>query len=713
MVGIFVLSGLGAVAGTDIEDEKIVSEKIFFSQPNVINENNYVSLDVSEANSFIMEQGKPLLPSYIETFTFPFGTKINKVTCKPTNIQTQTLSKELMPTPKAVQVGMTVSNKEQKINYGTETYPSNWFEYDVSCGLYKGDRRIIVEVEICPMRYNPTEKTIEWTNQVDISIDYEEPAKQQSGADQYELVVIGPNEYSDEIAPLITHKNGRGVTSKFVGLSEVYGGTGRDNQEKIKYYIKDAIETWGTTNILLVGGSSTLPARETHIYIEEEDDPPHSYPEVFVSDLYYADIYNESSAFSTWDTNSNNIFGELDWEGNTDEIDLMPDVYLGRIPVTSGGQVTTIVNKIKTYENTPAYQQDWFTDMVVCGGDTSPGYPPLEGERVNQFVMDMMGGFIAEKMWVSNGRLTGLIPKTGVKFIKDGISEGCGFVDFSGHGNTNVWATHPEDEHSWVPTPNGYIRNTDIGQLTNGNKLPIIVVEACSTAKFNKDINTFNFAFLHNSNGGGIASFGATGLGWGYVGNAVTQGLIGKMGLDTFRGFALDEAVTVGEMWYNAQDRYIDPSMEPMDYKVSEEWILFGDPTLQVADESDPPNKPTKPSGPTAGKPGKKYTYSSSAIDPNGDQVYLLFEWGDGTTSGWVGPFGSGNMGSADKTWNENGAYEIRVAAKDTHGKVSDWSLPLEVNIPRSKSANIQSLFIQILERYPNLFPILRNLLGL
>ena len=126
MVGIFVLSGLGAVAGTDIEEKRIVFDKIFFSQPNVINENKYVSLDVSEANSFIMEQGKPMLPSYVETFDFPFGTKINKVTCEPTNIQTQTLSKELKPTPLAVQVGMKVSNREQTLNYGTETYPSNY-----------------------------------------------------------------------------------------------------------------------------------------------------------------------------------------------------------------------------------------------------------------------------------------------------------------------------------------------------------------------------------------------------------------------------------------------------------------------------------------------------------------------------------------------------------------------------------------------------------
>ena len=711
VVGIFVLSGLGAVAGTDFEEENVLSEKVFFSQPIVKNQEEFVSLDVTEANSVIMEQGKPMIPSYTETFTFPFGTKINDVICTPTNIQTKTLTKELMPTPKAVTVDMTLSKEtEESIDYGTEIYPSDWFNYDVSCGRYNGEIQIVVDVEISPIRYNPVEKTIQWANQVDISIDYEEPVTQPAGRDQYELIVIAPDEYSDELAPLITHKVGRGITAKFVGLTEVYGGTGRDNQEKIKYYIKDAIETWSTSNVLLVGSSSKFPVRETHVYIEEEEPNP----EIFVSDLYYADIYDDTSAFCSWDSNGNDIFGEFDWNGQTDDVDLLPDVYIGRLPATSGSQVTTVVNKIKTYENTPAYQQSWFTDMVSCGGDTSPGYEPLEGEFMNQKIIDLMTGFTSDKIWVSNGKLTGFIPKTGLGYIKDAISAGCGFVDFSGHGNTNVWATHPyDDESTWVPTPYGVLRSTDVATLTNGNKLPIVKVEACSTSKFNKDTNTLNWAFLSATNGGGIASFGATALGWGYVGEAVIQGLIGKMGYDTFRAYKLDDSLTAGEMWYNALDRYIGSGMDAMDYKVVEEWILFGDPTLQIGEESNPPSKPSRPSGPAGGGTGTTYTYTTSSTDPEGDQIYYMFDWGDGTTSGWVGPFNSGSTGSASNSWDTQGSYLVKVAAKDTHGKISDWSDSLEVVIPRSKTVNINQFFLYFLERHPNLFPILRNILGL
>ena len=52
------------------------------------------------------------------------------------------------------------------------------------------------------------------------------------------------------------------------------------------------------------------------------------------------------------------------------------------------------------------------------------------------------------------------------------------------------------------------------------------------------------------------------------------------------------------------------------------------------------PNVPSTPNGQMS---GKSYEYSSTAIDPDGDQVYYWFEWGNGTNSGgWIGPFMAG-----------------------------------------------------------------------
>ena len=52
----------------------------------------------------------------------------------------------------------------------------------------------------------------------------------------------------------------------------------------------------------------------------------------------------------------------------------------------------TLVNKIKTYENNQAYQQNWFSNIVLVGGDSFIGDSKAidEGEYINQKVIDIM-----------------------------------------------------------------------------------------------------------------------------------------------------------------------------------------------------------------------------------------------------------------------------------------------------------------------------------
>ena len=97
-----------------------------------------------------------------------------------------------------------------------------------------------------------------------------------------------------------------------------------------------------------------------------------------------------------------------------------------------------------------------------------------------------------------------------------------------------------------------------------------------------------------------------------------------------------------------------------------------------------PPNKPNKPVGPTYGKRFRIYTYSTSTNDPNGDEIYYFFYWGDRTFSGWIGPYSSGQTVTASHWWFR-GTYSIRVMAMDEHGAVSEWSEPLPISIPVTK----------------------------
>jgi hypothetical protein len=111
--------------------------------------------------------------------------------------------------------------------------------------------------------------------------------------------------------------------------------------------------------------------------------------------------------------------------------------------------------------------------------------------------------------------------------------------------------------------------------------------------------------------------------------------------------------------------------------------------------ESLPPYKPNKPMGESNGKTGKTYYYTTSTMDPDGDEIYYLFDWGDGTESEWQGPFTSGKECNISHVWNEDGNYEIKVKARDTYEKESQWSDPLIISMPKIKSLKIFDFFIE------------------
>jgi predicted acyl esterase len=131
-------------------------------------------------------------------------------------------------------------------------------------------------------------------------------------------------------------------------------------------------------------------------------------------------------------------------------------------------------------------------------------------------------------------------------------------------------------------------------------------------------------------------------------------------------------------------------------------------PEIEQGQSSAAPSKPKKPLGVRRIKVDKYYTYTTTSIDPDNDQIYVLFDWGDDTSSGWLGPFNSGEKIKAYHKWLENGTYIIRVKAKDINGTNSDWSDPVKISMSRSRNiTNLQNL------RIFKIFPFFYNLLKL
>ncbi|HDM67250.1 MAG TPA: hypothetical protein ENG62_02555, partial [Thermoplasmatales archaeon] len=64
---------------------------------------------------------------------------------------------------------------------------------------------------------------------------------------KYDLLIITYDDFEEALKPLVKHKESHGVRTKIVTLSKVYDEMfwyGRDEAEKIKYFIKKAYDIW-------------------------------------------------------------------------------------------------------------------------------------------------------------------------------------------------------------------------------------------------------------------------------------------------------------------------------------------------------------------------------------------------------------------------------------------------------------------------------------
>ncbi len=102
--------------------------------------------------------------------------------------------------------------------------------------------------------------------------------------------------------------------------------------------------------------------------------------------------------------------------------------------------------------------------------------------------------------------------------------------------------------------------------------------------------------------------------------------------------------------------------------------------------ENSPPEKPATPSGLREGSPEILYNFTTNTTDSDGDDVSYWFDWGDENNSGWTEYKRSGSDIMVAHNWTQKGTYDIKVKAKDTFGKESEWSDPLEIEIPHSRN---------------------------
>jgi hypothetical protein len=190
------------------------------------------------------------------------------------------------------------------------------------------------------------------------------------------------------------------------------------------------------------------------------------------------------------ETASDNQFVTL--QGN----DNLPEIAIGRLPVNSTSELTNIVNKIITYENTSA-SASWWKSITLVADDPEP---------LNDFTSDANQVASVVPAGFSVGKIYQTSP--GSPFNNTDVinawNSGNHFMIYVGHGAPGYWAKSSDQ----------LFRKADIPPIQNGKPTPIMLSLTCSTGKFQEDNGiSLDETMLTSPTEGAVATWSPTGLG--------------------------------------------------------------------------------------------------------------------------------------------------------------------------------------------------------
>ncbi len=739
----------------------------FSLTPVDIDNKQYVKVTLnSEPTNLIA--GEPVLPSIARSIIIPSeGTMTLHVTA--TSYEDY---ENILVAPSKGNLLRTVNPADVPYQFGDIYNQDTWYPSTLAQleePYYLRDFRGQV-VRIFPFQYNPVQKTLRFYNDISVAITssnqvvtnslqhntlttadsdflpiYQEhfinynAAKYNPVSEQGNMLIITYDAFYSTMIPFVEWKNLKGIPTEMVNVSTI------GNANAIKTYITDYYNTYGLTFVLLVGDVSQVP---TLYPSYGASDPSYSY---VVGSDHYADLF--VGRFS-----AENI-AHVQTQANrtiTYERDPMIDAqwYERGVGIASSqGPGDDNEYDYQHIRNIRTLLLN-FTYAVVDelydgsqGGEDAPGNPTPtlvatslnEGRSIISYC-----GHGSMTSWGSSGfsntNVNALTNDNMLPFI---TSVACNNGEFdsgtcfgeawlratnNGHPTGAIGAYMSSISQSWDPPMEAQdeFNNILIGLYPENQK------------------TTFGALCFHGAMSM-IDDYGSSGAGeadaWTVFGDPsvqvrtdvpsvmeVVHDSFISNGAETFEvevvGLpnALCAISTEGELLGNG---YTDQTghaiiqfFTPLVVSGEVQLMVTGfnkipySTTLSVGEPNLPPETPEKPSGRLTGEPGKTYMYSSVSTDPEGDGLYYLWDWGDGTYSDWLGPYASGNTVSTQKSWDVEGSYSIRVKAKDNYNHETDWSEPLDVTMPYNVPFIVR--FIDLFQNlFPHLFQFFERLLTL
>ncbi|MFN0206878.1 MAG: C25 family cysteine peptidase [Planctomycetota bacterium] len=281
-----------------------------------------------------------------------------------------------------------------------------------------------------------------------------------------EFVVIAPASFQPTLDRYLKYRS-KNVALEFVALENVLAGSpGVDDPEKVKRYLYDLYTNRGLRYALLAGDADVFPVR--YMCLDRVTKEAFDYA-FYPSDLYYADLAKRDGSFDDWNATKTDFhasyFGEVRGENNKndpinyDAVDYIPEVAVGRWPVSNIVELDRVITKTIAYENA-VFTKNTATRRAV--------FVTVQGWVDCRAWIDTLAASLPAD-WTSSLLYEGKTLPSAANVTTE-LTKGAGLVVHAGHGH----------DHGWE----GSLQTGDIVNFNNAEAPPIVLSAGCSTARF-------------------------------------------------------------------------------------------------------------------------------------------------------------------------------------------------------------------------------------
>ncbi|MBN1539608.1 MAG: hypothetical protein JW939_05640 [Candidatus Thermoplasmatota archaeon] len=414
-------------------------------------------------------------------------------------------------------------------------------------------------------------------------------------------VIICPEEFKEEVAPLAVHRTMSGLPARVYTLGSIAGNySGVDLEQKVHNFLRSLHDAYPSFKwLLIVGDSEHLMPRALWHYAYDRGQP---FDNFYYSDVYYAGLDSD------WDSDRDGRFGEYSMLGVIDG-DIDWDIYVGRVPASTEEQASNYVNKLLRYEKNPPIGSwmkrflDWASLMEPPNRDFDPyRYYDYKSNayKVAKRVEANLPEHIELKALYDYPQLEGGNYSTTdgrdtlnrANMLAD-FNSGASMLNFVGQARYEAYALNDYGP----PTGNGTswawnepMRYSDHAVFTNGDMMPFLYASTCDTAKFfqtgyyeDKSLETW----LTSASGGAIGLISSTGT-----------SARGEEGTSSWGNWYLDEEFwklfllsgetrpgrTLFKLKERYEDKWLSPTMEVKETILGMiyAYILLGDPYVDI-----------------------------------------------------------------------------------------------------------------------------------